>query len=60
VLPHGTPEDVDREVRRRIEQLGQGGGYVAAPTHDVQSDTPVENVLAVWEAARRWGQYPLP
>ena len=59
VLPRGTPRDVEREVRRRIEQLGQGGGYVAAPTHDVQSDTPVENVLAVFEACRKWGGYPL-
>jgi uroporphyrinogen decarboxylase len=59
VLPRGTPEDVEREVRRRIAQLGPGGGYVAAPTHDVQADTPVENVLAVFEACRTWGAYPL-
>jgi uroporphyrinogen decarboxylase len=59
VLPHGRPADVEREVRRRIGQLGSGGGYLAAPTHDVQADTPVENVLAVFEACRRWGTYPL-
>ena len=55
VLPKGTPEDVEVEVRRRVSQLGQGGGYILAPTHDVQSDTPVENVLALFEAARKWG-----
>jgi uroporphyrinogen decarboxylase len=59
VLPHGTPEEVEQEVRRRITELGTGGGYVLAPTHDIQSDTPVENVLTVFEAARRWGRYPL-
>ena len=59
VLPHGTPGDVEEEVRRRIAELGPGGGYVLAPTHDIQSDTPVENVLAVIEAAQRWGRYPL-
>jgi uroporphyrinogen decarboxylase len=57
VLPKGTPEDVEVEVRRRVCQLGQGGGYILAPTHDVQSDTPVENVLALFEAARKWGVY---
>jgi uroporphyrinogen decarboxylase len=60
VLPLGTPRDVEAEVRRRIGELGARGGYVLAPTHDIQADTPVENVLAVWEAARRWGQYPQP
>jgi uroporphyrinogen decarboxylase len=59
VLPRGTPEAVEQEVRRRIRQLGPGGGYVLAPTHDIQADTPVENVLAVFEAARRWGRYPV-
>ena len=59
VLPHGTPGGVDEEVRRRIGELGPGGGYLLAPTHDIQSDTPVENVLAVFEAAQRWGSYPL-
>ena len=59
VLPHGTPADVEQEVRRRIGELGSGGGYLLAPTHDVQADTPVENVLAVFESARRWGAYPL-
>jgi len=52
VLPAGTPEDVEAEVRRRILQMGHGGGYLLAPTHDIQSDTPVENVLALFEAAR--------
>jgi uroporphyrinogen decarboxylase len=60
VLPHGTTGDVAREVRRRIAEMGPGGGYVLAPTHDVQADTPVLNVLAVFEAAREWGVYPLP
>jgi len=57
VLPTGKPADVEAEVRRRISEMGQGGGYVLAPTHDIQSDTPVENVLAVFEATMRWGVY---
>jgi len=57
VLPKGTPEEVEAEVRRRIEELGHGGGYVLAPTHDIQADTPVENVLALFDAAKKWGVY---
>ena len=59
VLPNGTPQDVESEVRRRILEMGRGGGYILAPTHDIQSDTPVENVLAVFDAVSKWGEYPL-
>ena len=59
VLPQGSPGDVEVEVRRRIWELGHGGGFVAAPTHDIQADTPVENVLALFSAVKRWGAYPL-
>jgi uroporphyrinogen decarboxylase len=59
VLPYGTPGDVEREVRQRLSDLGPGGGYVLAPTHDIQADTPASNVLALFEAAKQWGRYPL-
>ena len=58
ILPYGTPDEVEREVRQRLSDLGPGGGYVLAPTHDIQADTPVENVLALFEAAKHWGLYP--
>jgi uroporphyrinogen decarboxylase len=51
-LPFGTPDDVAREVRERIETLGRGGGYILAPVHTVEPDVPLENVLAVYEVAR--------
>ena len=59
VLPTGSPAEVEAEVIRRIMEMGQDGGYVLAPTHDIQADTPVENVLALFAAARRHGAYPL-
>jgi uroporphyrinogen decarboxylase len=59
VLPQGTAADVEVEVRRRIWELGQSGGYAAAPTHDIQADTPIENVLALFRAVKKWGVYPL-
>lgn len=49
-LPFGTPDDVAREVRDRLE-FGAGGGLILAPSHNIQTDTPVENVLALYRAA---------
>ena len=50
VLPHGSPDDVRHEARRRIAELGAEGGYVVAPVHVVQRDVPPANVLALSEA----------
>lgn len=47
-LPNGSVETVRNEVRQRILSLGQSNGYIVAPSHDFQPDTPVENVLAVY------------
>jgi uroporphyrinogen decarboxylase len=48
LLPFGTPEQVQAEVRRYCEVLGKGGGYLLGPTHLFQPDVPPENVLAVY------------
>lgn len=53
-LPHGSEEDVRREVRERIEVVGRDGGYILAPAHAIQPDTPLENVLAMYDEARRY------
>jgi uroporphyrinogen decarboxylase len=60
VLPFGSEEDVEREVIRCIDALAQGGGYILAPVHNVQADVPARNLIAMCEAARRHGRYPLP
>jgi uroporphyrinogen decarboxylase len=56
LLPHATPKQVYDETRRIIGILGANHGYIVSPTHQVQGDTPPENVVAVFEAARdfRW------
>ncbi len=56
-LPYGTVEDVKREVKDRIEALGPGGGFILAPCHNIQPDTPVENVIAMYETALEFGIY---
>lgn len=55
----GTRADVVAEVQRRIHQLAPGGGYILTPANHLQADVPAENVVALVEAARRFGQYPL-
>ncbi len=59
VLPNGTPEDVRAEVRRRIVDLAPGGGYVFSAVHNIQPDGPLENILAMYEAANHYGRYPI-
>lgn len=58
-LPHGTPEDVRREVRRRIKDLAPGGGYILAAVHCIQPDVPPENICAMLDEAVAAGKYPL-
>lgn len=52
LLPNGTPEQIREEVHRRAEILGWNGGYIIAPAHNVQDDTPEENILTFFEAVR--------
>jgi uroporphyrinogen decarboxylase len=59
ILPHGTPEDVRQEVKRVIHILGQGGGYMVASVHTIMHEVPPENILAMVDAVREFGQYPL-
>jgi uroporphyrinogen decarboxylase len=59
VLPNATVDGVRREAARRLYDLGRGGGYILAPCHNINVDIPLENVLALFEAAHEWGRYPL-
>ena len=52
-LPFGTPDEVEREVRERLEILGRDGGYILAPSHAIQAGTPPENITALLKAAGR-------
>ena len=57
VLPYGTPGDVRTEVRRRLAQMAEGGGYVLNSVHNIQADVPPENIMAMFEAALEYGDY---
>lgn len=53
----GTPVDVDAYCRHTLEIMMPGGGYCFAPTHQLQDNSPTDNVLAMYEAARKYGVY---
>ncbi len=59
VLPKGTTDDVKADVRRRISDLAPGGGYIPCAVHNIQPDVPVANILAMYEAAKEYGKYPI-
>jgi len=56
-LPFGTPDDVRREVRKRFDSLGPGGGFIFCTAHNIQADTPIENIEALFDAYRELGRY---
>lgn len=51
-LPFGTPEEVYREVRERIDIFAPGGGFVFNTIHNVQGNTPIDNVIAMFKAVK--------
>ncbi len=55
VLGSGTPDEVRAEVRRRIDDLAPGGGFVFATVHNIQPNVPPENILAMHAVVRAWG-----
>lgn len=58
VLIEGTPELVREKTREVLEIMMPGGGYVASPSHDyLLPETPVENVVAMYETIREHGSY---
>jgi uroporphyrinogen decarboxylase len=56
-VAYRTPEEVRANVRETLETMKPNGGYCLAPTHCLQDNSPTENVLAMYEAAREFGGY---
>ena len=54
ILPFGTPKEVEDEVKRRIDDLAPGGGFVFSSIHNVQAGVPSENVVTMFKTAREY------
>jgi uroporphyrinogen decarboxylase len=59
ILPNGTVQDVKSEVKCRIGDLAESGGYVLAPVHNIQPGVSAENIVAMYKAGQEFGQYPI-
>jgi len=54
-IPFGSTDDVRQEVVDNYRILGDGGGYILAPCHNIQAVTPPENIVALYEAGYEHG-----
>jgi uroporphyrinogen decarboxylase len=54
-LPFGTAEEVRREVEKNIETFRKCRGYIVAPCHNIQANTPTENIMALYDAVHEFG-----
>lgn len=59
LLPYGTPEEVDNQVKYLIKNIGYNGGYVLGTCNAIMEDNPPENVVIMHLAAEKYGHYPL-
>jgi uroporphyrinogen decarboxylase len=57
ILPNAGPEKVKEEVKKNIEALAPGGGFIFNTVHNIQNDVPPENIIAMYEALMEYGRY---
>ena len=57
VLPFGTVEEVKDEMKRLFETLGEGGGWVVGPCHNIQPEVPPDNIIAMYKTGRELCRY---
>ena len=57
-MPYGSPEDIRNEVKDRVEKLAGNGGYIFCTAHNIQADTPIENIIALFDAYKEFGGVP--
>jgi len=57
VLPFGSVQEVKDEVKRRIDDLAPGGGFVFAAVHNIQALVPPKNIIAAFDTALEYGRY---
>lgn len=55
LLPFGTPREIAGAVRELVKIWGPAGGWIAAPSHNIQPDTSPENIVALYDALQEYG-----
>jgi uroporphyrinogen decarboxylase len=59
VLPFGSTQDVEAEVKKRLSDLAPGGGYVLNAVHCIQPGVPPENIVQMYKTGNAFGKYPI-
>jgi len=57
VLPQGSPNEVNENIRQMIDIFGSGGGFILAPCHILLTDVPSENDRSMYETGYEYGTY---
>jgi uroporphyrinogen decarboxylase len=56
---HTTPDRVEQNAKDTIKALAPGGGYIFSSCHNIQSNCPPENIIALFGACKKYGNYPI-
>ncbi len=57
ILPTGTIQQVTDDVKKNIDALAPGGGFVFNTVHNIQAEVPPENIMAMWNSIQKFGKY---
>ena len=57
ILPTGTIDEVSEDVKKNLNALAPGGGFVFATVHNIQSEVPPQNIISMWETLQERGRY---
>jgi len=57
VYTYGTPEEVEKQVKERIDIFGPGGGFIFSPIHNTQNNVPFENICAMRDTILKYRKY---
>ena len=57
ILPNASPAEVADNVKKNIDALAPGGGFVFATIHNIQSEVPPQNIAAIWDTLMKYGRY---
>jgi len=60
LLPLGTIEEIREGAKKLIQEYAPGGGFIFAMSHNIEPDSPPENIVAAFDAAYEYGRYPIP
>ena len=59
LMPHGTPWEIDQQVKKLIKDIGHDGGFMLSTCNALLNDQPISNVITMHLAAEKYGRYPI-